>query len=37
MAEMAATYEPAELYRRGFRLYEQCRTACKYNPARISV
>jgi len=25
MAELAAAYEPADLYRRGFRLYEQCR------------
>ena len=25
MAELAAAYEPADLYRRGFRLYEQFR------------
>jgi hypothetical protein len=25
MAELAAAYEPADLYRRGFRLYEQLR------------
>ena len=28
MAELAAAYEPADLYRRGFRLYEQFRPAC---------
>ena len=29
MAELAAAYEPADLYRRGFRLYEQFRPACR--------
>ena len=27
MAELAAAYEPGELHRRGFRLYEQFRPA----------
>src|SRR3954452_10810897 len=28
MAELAAAYEPVDLYRRGFRLYEQFRPSC---------